>query len=271
MELFFYPAFVAILLVGTHGFSKAAPRKQQQLVKLNAESSTTTTAFLPEGETSRRSLLLSTAAAVAAAGTTTMFGNNIISLKQSATATPVVVRSIQEAIQIIDKSCDRRYLHAVVASNYRFFHGGNQQEEQKITIRRKDTPLLADSDHYSEAALKYFQQLEQVLQQDVIKPSNGQLAITTLEGGASIWPLRSNKEEVHYAWFQNGGIFFPRRSRSLDRRQLIVDGKDCGRDSLEDALGRKSCEVLIKAESFLVVPVQWEEELRQGLQSAFLV
>lgn len=265
MKCLFGTALAATVLV-VNGFSPSPPQKRH-CFEINAESSTIT----EEAKNSRRSLLISTAAAV---GTTTLFKKTAFSPKQKNTAiTPVAVPSVQDAIRIIDDSCDRRYLHAVVSSNYRFLYRENNQEKQRITIHQNDPSLLSSAmNNYPEAAQQSFQQLEKVLQEDVIKPSNGLLAISTLAGGSSIWPLKSVDEEVHYAWFQEGGLFFPRRSMgSLDRSQLIVDGKDCGRDSLEDALSRDSCEVLVKAGSFLVVPTQYEEELRQGLQGAFLV
>jgi hypothetical protein len=54
--------------------------------------------------------------------------------------------------------------------------------------------------------------------------------------------------------------------------KVIVDGIDCGRMSLEDALdGGKNMQVLVQAKQFLVVPHSMERQLIEKLQGAFLI
>ena len=50
-----------------------------------------------------------------------------------------------------------------------------------------------------------------------------------------------------------------------------MDVKDCGRDSLEDALRAESCEVMLASEEFLVVPAGLDEKLSEALKGSFLV
>jgi len=234
-----------------------------------------------EKDNSRRNLLLSTAAI----GSSVLFATNNDNISSSinekkAPSNIRTISSVKEAIQTIDDSCDRRFLHAVVASDYRFLYRGIS--DNKMSIREEPFDLLSDGTYDSPEALKWFQRVEEVLQNDKVKPSNGHLAITSAEAAsawgttaASIWPLvqqqGSEEKEVHYAWFQQGGLFYPPRSMELDRSKLIIDGRDCGRDSLEDALSAKECEILVATTSFLAVPVALEEELRRGLQGAFLM
>lgn len=138
----------------------------------------------------------------------------------------------------------------------------------------QETPDLLDPDTYGSNGLKYFQQLEELMKNDPVKPSNGHLATTSPREAAqwgvaaSIWPTQN----AHFAWFENGGLFYPRTGMaSIDRSEIIVDGRDCGSAGLEDALLRKSCEVMVATESYLVVPVRYNKQLREGLKSSFII
>ena len=51
---------------------------------------------------------------------------------------------------------------------------------------------------------------------------------------------------------------------------IIVDGIDCGRESLEDCL-EGDTQVLVRAERFLVIPQSMEKDLLGKLQGAFLI
>lgn len=185
--------------------------------------------------------------------------------------------SIPNVIQWIDHFCDRRFLHAVVASDYRFLYRGVPPNDPPSTaMLRSEAPDLLSLDTYgSTGALQFFQDLETTLRRDAVRPSNGHLATTsvgdaTLWGNAaSIWPMG---QAAHYAWFHDGGSFYPRNTNvDVDRNSIIVDGRDCGKDSLEDALRSDSCEILVATTSFLAVPVSMEKELREGLKKSFLV
>ena len=52
---------------------------------------------------------------------------------------------------------------------------------------------------------------------------------------------------------------------------MIVDGIDCGVMSLEDALERPNGQVMIHADSFLMVPAFMEQELVEKLRLSFII
>ena len=51
---------------------------------------------------------------------------------------------------------------------------------------------------------------------------------------------------------------------------MIVDGIDCGKMLLEDAL-EGDTQVLVQAPTYLSVPNYMESDLRKGLRGAFLI
>ena len=167
--------------------------------------------------------------------------------------------SIDESIQWIDDQCDRRFLHAVVASDYKFLYTNAAAPQSTISIETQ--PRLLDP--------KSFFELEEVLQNDPVQPSQAFLASNILQGdhAVSLWPVSG----AHYAWMQRGGVL--PCATQVDRSQIIVDGKDCGKESLDDVLGHEgsSWEVLVKSDSYLAVPKSMEEALREGLKKSFLV
>ena len=98
------------------------------------------------------------------------------------------------------------------------------------------------------------------------------LAVTHLESAqkefgkrnvVSLWPLSADTKNIHYAWPEQGGLF------QMDST-VIVDGIDCGRMSLEDAL-EGDMQVLTQADRFMMIPQSMEQELISKLQGAFLI
>lgn len=256
---------------------------------------------------SRRNLLLLTSSTLAAATASAAVTN-----KNTKTnlAIPVFnnnkinTMNIAQAVQWIDDHCDRRYLHAVIASDYHFLYRGVPNLKPKQIQTERLTPDLLLEGTYgndNNNALEFFQTLQNVLQNEVINPSNGHLATSSKtdaeEWGVagSIWPMNSNYNTdsngssnsngfggevgrdrgAHYAWFNDKQLFYPRPSTNtnaiLSRENIIIDGKDCGKESLEDALRAESCEVLIASEEFLVVPASMDSVLRDALKNSFLV
>ena len=145
-------------------------------------------------------------------------------------------------------------------------------------MERPAPDLLSEGTYDSPQALELFQNLQTVLEKEAVNPSNGHMATASAkDAGAwgvagSIWPVNG----AHYAWLQDGGLFYPRpngngATNSIRRDDLIVDGKDCGRDSLEDALRSESCEVMVASKEYLVVPAGLDEKLREALKGSFLV
>ena len=106
-----------------------------------------------------------------------------------------------------------------------------------------------------------------------VRPSNGHLATTCPKAAgewgvaASIWPI--GEVNVHFAWFADGGLFWPRPEGAS--QDIIVDGRDCGKMSLEDALVGDNWEVLFQTEKFVAIPVKFEDELRKELKKSFVI
>jgi len=223
---------------------------------------------------SRRNVLLaSLSAATVAAGASSASLLSARSSNKINKSNAIILATVGEAIAWIDENCDRRFLHAVVASDYRFLYRGVDTTD--ISIRNEEPDLLLPETYSSPEALQFFRELETVLKDDMVRPSNGHLATTSTQDAAawgtaaSIWPMGP----AHYAWFQSGGLFYPRVSvsSSLDRKSIIVDGRDCGKDNLEDALQGDSWEVMVATPCFLTVPLSMETALRDSLQKSFLV
>ena len=84
---------------------------------------------------------------------------------------------------------------------------------------------------------------------------------------ASIWPI--GEDGVHFAWFADGGLFWPRPEGAS--QDVIVDGRDCGQMSLEDALVGDNWEVLFQTEKFVAIPVKFEDELCKELKKSFVI
>lgn len=86
----------------------------------------------------------------------------------------------------------------------------------------------------------------------------------------------SGSSDIHYAWPEQGGSLEPNLGKDgapismALSQQMIVDGIDCGKMSLEDAL-EGNMQVLVLAPTFLSVPSHMESSLRKGLQEAFLI
>jgi len=196
--------------------------------------------------------------------------------------------SVDEALNLIESSCDRRYLHAIVASDYKLMYRGIPSTNKNYPSLHVNeaSDLLLPSTYDSKDALQFFTMLQEKMSEKVIKPSNGHLATTSIEdaklwGGdyASVWPLDDG--DVHYAWLEDGGEFWPTSNEITSNvndytnsRKVIVDGIDCGRMSLDDALekkGGKDYEIMFRANKFLLVPSRYEQELLSGLKSAFII
>merc|ERR1712194_294846 len=114
------------------------------------------------------------------------------------------------------------------------------------------------------------------------KPRSVLLATTGnlgVKNTASLWPLENaitKDSDVHYAWPESGGMLQSNQQDSDDTmsagaaQKMIVDGIDCGKMSLEDAL-EGNMQVLVQAPTYLLVPSHMESSLRKGLKGAFLI
>jgi len=229
------------------------------------------------GSSNRRNFLVTASTAVAATATVSQYTNTNTNVSNDVPAA-VVPQTLTEAVQWIDDNCDRRFIHAMVSSDYQFLYRG--VDSNVISIPNEKPDLLTPGTYEDTAALAFFQNLETtILSKELVKPSNGHLATTSIKdasqwgSAASIWPL----DGAHYAWFEDEKLFFPRPSASssaaVNRNDIIVDGKDCGKNSLEDALRSDSCEVMMytPSNSYLAVPASLDVQLRDALKDSFLI
>merc|ERR1719491_1797172 len=197
----------------------------------------------------------------------------------------IPITNLDDVVKQIETSVDRRFLHAVVASGYHQHLYASQHQVNS----NDNTNILVELEQHPEFWKK-----------TPMQPSQCQLFVTDLDvarkrwGGRSpndvvtVWPLMSvsssssststssgrnedggdHSSGIHYAWPEQGGNF--RSSTTTSRTDIIVDGIDCGRMSLEDAL-EGNMEVLVQADQFLIVPLSMEEALVSRLKTSFLL
>jgi len=277
------------LLNGANAYSSNGRNNRRSLKPMGVVSERSPTfdsSSLSESNQRRNvlaSLTIATSAAVATAlsSKVPLMADSGDSIKSSSStsSTMWLSSSVDEAIALIESSCDRRFLHGVVASDYRLMYRGMTAEEARApSIRSEPSDLLLPSTYDSLDAANFFASLDKRMENQPIQPSNGHLATTDPEaakswGGeaVSIWPLGEN---VHFAWLEEGEEFWSKQQqRSLDVKSLkvIVDGIDCGRMSLEDALESNNKEIMFRADRFLAVPTGLEKQLVQGLRDAFII
>jgi hypothetical protein len=204
------------------------------------------------------------------------------------TSSPIIQRldSLEEALDMIATSCDKRFLHAIVASDYKLLYRGVDAGDSRrmITIRREPYDLLDPATYGSKEAVQYFTRLElEHLKDRPLQPSNSHLATTSAtaakawDGAAvSIWPLQEDdNDSVHFAWKEQGGLFWPSSDTAGTQQELssviIVDGVDCGKQSLDDVLQQDNSEVMFRANRFLAVPSSMDDQLIAKLKGAFLI
>ena len=177
----------------------------------------------------------------------------ILSTLDSTATAPVLekVFTVEQALNMIESQGDKRFLHAVVASDYQFLY------EQSKTVPSEIDAKAIFSKKVSTA---------QTVQVELA--ATGSLRTPK---APSLWPLGESilgESDVHYAWPEQGGKLQP--SATSSTQAMIVDGIDCGKMALEDAL-EGDMQVLVQAPTYLVVPHQMEASLRKGLQEAFLI
>lgn len=210
-----------------------------------------------------------------------VFGGGLLFLNYQQAIAAVDIKplsSVQEAVDIISNTCNRRYLYNIVSSDYNFLYRGlNPSEAKRSTVQSNQPFDLLDPDTYgSDAAASYFSALEKNMRSknSPVLPSNGHLATTCPKAAAnwgvaaSIWPI--GEDGVHFAWFEDGGLFWPRNEEAS--KEIIFDGRECGKISLDDALVGDAWEILFRADSgFVTVPTKLDTELRKGLQRSFVI
>ena len=168
------------------------------------------------------------------------------------------VSSADEALKIIEARGDKRFLHAVVASDYKFLYEQTKTVPSDIDVEcifSKKVPSVGKEPR------------------SVLLATTGNLGA---KNSASLWPLENaitKDSDVHYAWPELGGVLQSNQQGTASAgasQKIIVDGIDCGKMSLEDAL-EGNMQVLVQAPTYLLVPNHMESSLKKGLKGAFLI
>lgn len=179
-----------------------------------------------------------------------------------------ILASSDDALALIDAQGDRRFIHAVIASDYRLlYRGGNLQKRPSVYSIEFDSDRMA-----TPLASDFKNALEQQQQSDMASTwsSNSPFHMAVTNPNmidskvVSVWPLGEN---VHFAWTS------PQQQPDVlnSNSKLIVDGVDCGVMSLEDALERPDGQVMMHANSFLMVPASMEKDLVEKLKHSFII
>jgi len=194
--------------------------------------------------------------------------------------------SVEDALAVIDEQCDRRFLHAVVASDYRLLYSYYDQDtptqpppppNTPRIFKGKTEPYPTDS---KPKAKDFFQALaEQQLASVTTKNPHYQLVVTQPgdRHAMSLWPLAGSKKEdttVHFAWPRDEQtVLWDQHTGSVmnPSQKLVVDGIDCGVMSLEDALERSNGQVLVYTSSYLLLPRTMEADLLSKLKESFII
>jgi hypothetical protein len=188
-----------------------------------------------------------------------------------------VLVSVDEALALIDSQCDRRFLHALVATDY-----------QQLLYR--GVPSVQDSQQPAVVRVNSVSQMAPVttdFRQALMSPSASMVEdfagstpfhLTTVNRKAvgsnamALWPLGEN---VHFAWpEQEDDRLWSQRGGSLvlnPSMSIVVDGVDCGVMSLEDALERPTGQVMVHANAFLLVPKSMQPDLIARLKESFII
>jgi hypothetical protein len=199
--------------------------------------------------------------------------------------------SIEDVLRVIDSQCDRRFLHAVVASGYQCLYRSVLRQQGNMPLVVLSAAAASDNEKVPRAS----DFLESLVQTQTAKdqtgspllPSTGPFHLTVTNPKSSIltkpqqqedqipmsvWPLGDN---VHFAWTEQERELLWSRSNNAflvnASSKLIVDGIDCGVMSLEDALERSNGQVMVHADSYLMVPTFMEQELISKLKNSFII
>lgn len=189
-------------------------------------------------------------------------------ISNASTSATSTVSSVEEALKIIESMGDKRFLHAIVASDYQFLYEQSKTPPSDIDVEQIFSKKVAPSSNNRSGS--------------VVLATTGTLA---KKNANSLWPLEGNgtrSNVIHYAWPEQGGVLKSNKSNddgsmtmtststSTSTQTMIVDGIDCGKMSLEDAL-EGDMQVLVQAPTYLSVPSYMESALRKGLQGAFFI
>ncbi|CAJ1954668.1 unnamed protein product [Cylindrotheca closterium] len=271
---------LSVLFTATSSFVPADDYSKSRLTwNLHASDPTSADAAAATvQDEQRRNLMISSALAMVGASSALVLNKDFVLegavTKQAAVGSAAVSRQlmVDQALEIIENQCDRRFLHAVVASDYRLLYqqmAAPLDNQLQVSVLRTDqdvsvlkSSILSSGDlDVIDAKLK-----DRPMKVDAscqLAFANPKDVATDEDHIVSIWPLG---EQVHFTWMEDKTSL---ASIGVDDK-IIVDGIDCGRMSLEDAL-EEGKQVLLRSETYLAVPRSLEKELIAKLQNAFLI
>jgi hypothetical protein len=126
---------------------------------------------------------------------------------------------------LIESSCDKRFLHTVVASDYKNLYQPTNHGDD-----------LSEKLHSNQIVTKIKSFKQELLLNDNNNNNAGTMTMTTTivntgnladKGDVSSWPLMDTTldKKIHYVWPQKGGIL----DEATIGNAIIVDGIDCGK------------------------------------------
>jgi hypothetical protein len=253
---------LSLFLVSANGFLIPSFGKQPSSKVFLSESTASSEELNVDKR--RRNLLLSSSLIVIAAPFVAQ--NSIFKELIANPVSSTAKMTVDQAVEIIETRGDRRFLHAVVASDYHLLYKASTATNQISIQSGKDDVVVS-----SVLSAKDLEALEEKLKDRPLQPSASRLGFANPKDVTSnnedvtsiVWPLG---EKVHFAWMEQGTSFESIREDD----KVIVDGVDCGRMALEDALeGGK--QVMFQSEQYLSIPRSMEKELLTKLQGAFII
>lgn len=226
------------------------------------------------GQLDRRDLLAASLGSVAVAAGWKFQSETIPTTLVAQSTNTQILSSLEEAVTLIDDQCDRRFLHALVATDYEqlLYRGVVPRQAKSLSVVNT---LESATSQSKPVATDFLESLQSAsLVEDFSGNTPFHLTTTGSQASASkmsLWPLGTN---VHYCWTENerDGLWSSQgTSLVTSPQQIIVDGVNCGVMSLEDALERPQGQVMVRADSFLLVPASMERDLIVRLKDSFII
>lgn len=252
--------------------------------KLRRKMTTSLAALSTPGSSSsswdRRGLLATAATGMVAAATGIAgVGKNqddglmVSSSSFSQTDTSRTLESIEEIVKLLETQGNKRFLQAVVASEYKLLYSYDETIPDAALVSMTQQDLTPPKTNLQAPDV-----WRALLDADTSSSSSFHKTRTRLihrGRRTSFWPLG---EDIHFAWTEDEHDMLWTEtdtaitaSSSFSRLSLIIDGVDCGLMSLEDALERVNGQVLVYADSYVEVPASMEQKLVKALKGSFII
>lgn len=263
---------ISSLTASALGFAPTAPAKAIASTRLFSDVSSSTESS--PGLLDRRDLLTASLGSVAVAAGWKLQSENVPTALVPESTTTQILSSVEDAVALIDAQCDRRFLHALVATDYEQLLYRGVAPKQAKYLSAVNT-MDSGTSQAKPVATDFMESLESAsLVEDFSGSTPFHLTTTGAKATAqkmSLWPLGAN---VHFCWTENEQDRLWSESKGslvTSPQQIIVDGVNCGVMSLEDALERPQGQVMVRADSYLLVPASMEQDLIARLKDSFII